>query len=34
MSDRSPQSPMTKALVSALRDFDFDADFRSRLKAA
>lgn len=34
MSDRSPQSPMTKALVSALRDADFAADFRSRLKAA
>ncbi len=34
ISDRSPQSPMTKALASALRDADFDAAFDSRPKAA
>jgi hypothetical protein len=32
MSDRSRHSPMTKALVSALRNADFEADFRSQLK--
>ncbi len=31
LSDRLPQSPMTKALVGALQGADFDADFAERL---